>query len=198
MNQNLSTKKTSYAQRLNNLQNKGWKKKLQFLNPYRYHISMIAKGQVLEVGCGIGRVLSFIPNRSTGIDHNLKAIEFCQKNNLTALSTEDFFLKYSSKKELFDTLIFSHILEHMTFKEAFELVNTYLPYLKKKGRLILITPQIKGFHSDPTHIEHMDIQTLKSLANNLDIEEIHTYSFPFLSYFGKYFIYNENIFIGNK
>ncbi|MEA3497577.1 MAG: class I SAM-dependent methyltransferase [Campylobacterota bacterium] len=193
-----NTKANSYAQRLVSLQNKTWKKRIKFLNPYRYHLSTICKGQVLEVGCGIGRVLDFIPQRSVGVDHNNKAVEICKSKGLNAFTSEEFLLEHVYKKESFDTLLFSHVLEHMSFEQAQELLNIYLPFLKKNGIVVLITPQLKGYQSDPTHIENMDIQTLQRLAKNLNIKEQDSYSFPFPSYFGKYFIYNENAFIGIK
>lgn len=198
MNTEINTKESAYANRLVNLQNKNWKKRIKFLNPYRYHLSTICKGQVLEIGCGIGRVLDFIPQRSIGVDHNEKAVEICKAKGLNAFTSEEFLLENVYKKESFDTLLFSHVLEHMTFKEAQELLNIYLPFLKKGGIVILITPQLKGYESDPTHIENMDIQTLQRLAKTLLIQEKDNYSFPFPSYFGKYFIYNENVFIGIK
>ena len=72
------------------------------------------------------------------------------------------------------------------------------PSLKRNGRLILITPQIKGYHSDSTHIHNMDKKSLEKLAYDNSIQKDFSYSFPFPSFAGKYFIYNENVFIGTK
>lgn len=193
----MKTNNHEYAQRLLNLQNKNWKKASILFNPYKYHLAYISKGKTLEVGCGIGRVLSFLPGRSTGIDHNKKAIEICKEKDLNAFTSEDFLLNKESNLK-YDTLIFSHVLEHMSFQEADKILKEYLPFLKQNGRLILITPQIKGFNSDPSHVYFMKKNDLIKLAKNNYIEKKATYSFPFPDFFGKYFIYNENVFIGNK
>lgn len=193
-----NTKNDIYAQRLINIQNKKWKKKLTFLNPYKYHLNFICKGKVLEIGCGIGRVLNFMPSRIVGIDHNIKAIEVCKEMKFSAFTTEEFFKTNTGHNSKYDTLLFSHILEHMSFKEANKILKEYLPFLKIGGNIILITPQQKGFNSDHTHIHPMNIYNLKKLAKNNDIKETFTYSFPLPKLFGKYFIYNENVFIGKK
>ncbi len=198
MNSNKNTKNENYAQRLLNLQDKEWKKKLKFLNPYKYHLSFICKGQTLEVGCGIGRVLNFIPNRSVGVDHNSNSIKICKSKNLKAYTSKDFFSKYTGNNTQYDTLLFSHVLEHMTLIDAQKLLETYLPFLKKNGKLILITPQEKGYDSDSTHIHYMNKEDLKKFAENNLIKESFTYSFPFPNIASKYFIYNENVFIGIK
>ena len=39
-------------------------------NPYRWNVRRLAKGRVLDVGCGIGRCLDFIRPRGVGVDPN--------------------------------------------------------------------------------------------------------------------------------
>ena len=197
---NLSRETSSdkYAQRLIDLQERNWKKKLSFLNPYRYHISKVCHGNVLEVGCGIGRVLEFIPNRSVGVDHNKKSISEAKAKGLNAYHSQDFLDGDLFEYESFDTLLFSHVLEHMSMEEAKDILSMYLPYLKNGGRVVLITPQEKGQKSDETHVTYMSQERLSTLALSVHLVKTSGYSFPFPSFFSSYFIYNEHVFIGVK
>ncbi len=198
INLNKDTSNNTYVDRLIKLQQKTWKKKLKFLNPYKYHISNICTGKVLEVGCGIGRVLDFLPLNSVGVDHNEKAVQECVLKGFNAFYSKDFLKSKVFKQEKFDTLLFSHVLEHMSIDEAREVLNLYLPYLKKGGKIVLITPQQKGQESDASHVTYMSQAKLYELALSVNVDKLKIYSFPFPYYFSTYFIYNENVYIGIK
>ena len=105
---------------------------------------------------------------------------------------------YSEKKRQFDTLLVSHVLEHMTKPEAANLISFYLPYLKQQGRIIVITPQEKGFSSDPTHVEFMNFDILSEVLEQSDLTIVEKYSFPLPRFFGKLFTHNEFVVVATR
>ena len=54
-------------------------------NPYRWNVRRLAKGRVLDVGCGIGRCLDFIRPRGVGVDPNETAIAVCREQRSRGL-----------------------------------------------------------------------------------------------------------------
>jgi 2-polyprenyl-3-methyl-5-hydroxy-6-metoxy-1,4-benzoquinol methylase len=189
-----STDTEKYANRLKSIQGKTWKKYV--FNPYKWHIRRVIEAPTLEVGCGIGRVLNFAPDRLEGVDHNRHSVEACKKLGLTAFYTEDFLDTHSAKQ--YRALLFSHILEHMNPDQAREILKTYLPHLEVGGRVIMICPQEVGYRSDETHVHFMDFDSLTKLCEACGLVVKQTYSFPFPRPVGKLFIYNEFVVIAEK
>lgn len=184
-----------YTERLMRLQSQPWKQKLGFANPYGIHIRNIVAGPTLEVGCGIGRVLNFAPQIMVGVDRNAESVQVCRRRGLQAYCPEEFFAHYRGRAP-FRTLLLSHVVEHMTVDEAVGLVKMYKPFLTSDARLILITPQEKGFASDVTHVEFMDFAKLATICRETGFQVRNSYSFPFVRALGKAFIYNEFVTIG--
>lgn len=191
----MDTTDTLYTKRLVRLQSQGFKKNLWFLNPYLWHIRRIIDGKTLEVGCGIGRVLNFAPDKIVGVDHNQASIDMCKARGFEAYTTEDFLKAYKGKR-VFSTLLLSHLLEHMTKKQACDLLMTYKDYLQDNAKIIAITPQEKGYQSDSTHVEMMDFSKLREIYTSCGIKSLKHYSFPFPRFMGTKFIYNEFVMIG--
>ena len=185
------TTSKEYSNWLHQIQKSPLKLLLKKLNPYRIHLNRIVRGSTLEIGCGIGRVLGFLGKRAVGVDHNTHAINYCKQLGYNAYTVDSFFNGNHAQENLFDTILLSHVCEHMTVKESFKVINQYLYTLKKNGKLILITPQEKGYESDPSHIEYINFKKLEYLCKNLNMKIINKYSFPFPRSFGKFFIYNE-------
>ena len=79
--------------------------------------------------------------------------------------------------------------------EAIELVHRYLPYLGPGGRVCCITPQERGYASDPTHVEFVDLAGLQEIVRTLGLDLERSYSFPFPRWCGSIFIYNEFVVV---
>jgi SAM-dependent methyltransferase len=187
-----------YAERLVRLQNAGWKKLLDVQAPYRRNLRRLEPGFVLEIGCGIGRNLEHLGGSGVGIDTNPYAVEVARENGLQAFTSADFAKSAFNQPERFDSLLLSHVAEHMTFAELAECVRGYLPALKHTGRILLITPQEVGYRSDPTHVEFMDFAKLAELLQAVGFEVERSYSFPFPRWIGKLFVYNEFVVVGRR
>jgi 2-polyprenyl-3-methyl-5-hydroxy-6-metoxy-1,4-benzoquinol methylase len=192
------TQSCDYKDRLVNLQSAWWKKWLNVQAPYRWNIRRIAKGATLEIGCGIGRNLSHLEGKGTGVDHNPECIAEVRKRKLLAFTPEEFHAQQTKTPTLYDNLLFSHVLEHMTAEDAKKLLLDYTQFLKPDGKVIIITPQEAGQNSDPTHVAFMDFTALDELAASIGYRAEKNYSFPFSRWAGKYFLYNEFVSVWTK
>jgi SAM-dependent methyltransferase len=192
------TKYSDYTDILVKKQMVWWKRLLDVQAPYRWNLRWLQPGYTLEIGCGIGRNLIHLRGRGVGIDHNLPSVEIARHQGLTAFTPEEFEGSDFNIPQRFDTLLLAHVAEHMTQKEAVELINKYLSFLKPGGRLIMITPQEAGYRSDSTHIEFMDFSKLRNINKQLNLNILQEYSFPFPRFVGHIFIYNEFISVSCK
>lgn len=184
-----------YVDRLIKISSKRFKSLLQPVNPYRICLKKWVRGSCLEVGCGIGRNLGYLDNPyNLGIDINEHAVSKSRSLGHQAITAEYF---ESIRKELpkFDNLLFSHVLEHMDHASAIELIQSYLPALSEFGAICIICPQERGFASDPTHVEFMNIEKLTNIIESCGLVLDCSISFPLPKIFGRIFIYNEFVLI---
>ncbi|MEI2732465.1 MAG: class I SAM-dependent methyltransferase [Dermatophilaceae bacterium] len=187
----MSTEGRDYAERLRAMQDVWWKRALDVQRPYRANLHRQHLGVTLDIGCGIGRQLSWLPPGSVGVDHNSHSVAVARQRGLAAYATGDFLASELASPGAFDSLLLAHVVEHMEREEALEVIRSYLPYLRPGGRLMLICPQEVGFRSDPTHVRFFDGPDLAALARDLGLEPGMPWSFPFPRWAGKVFVYNE-------
>ncbi|MGZ4671359.1 MAG: class I SAM-dependent methyltransferase [Ilumatobacteraceae bacterium] len=181
-----------YARRLQRLSGRWWKRLVP--NPYQWNIRRRATGRVLDVGCGIGRCLDFVRPRGVGVDPNEAAIAVCRQKGHEAYTPDEFATAHPpAGGRSFDTLLCSHVLEHLDEPTGVALIESYLPYLRDDGRVVLITPQERGQRSDPTHVRLMDAAALQSFAEQCHLRIEQMSSFPLPRLFGRWFIYNETV-----
>ena len=152
-----ATARPEYAARLSGLQAARWKRVLDVQAPYRWFLRRLRLGRTLDVGCGIGRNLDNLDGNAVGVDHNAEAIATCRARGFVAYTVDEFPDSVDAVRASFDALLFAHVLEHMPRDDAVALVEGYLPYLRRPGRVVLITPQERGHASDATHVEFMDL-----------------------------------------
>lgn len=185
-----------YADRLVQLSGRSWKRLIP--NPYRWHIRRRCFGRVLDVGCGIGRCLAYLDGRGVGVDPNAAAVSVANDRGLIAFAPDEL-TELTERSDLsgFDTLLCSHVLEHLRRDEAVELLRSWLPRVRPGGRVVLICPQQRGHASDPTHIRMMDPQALTDVCQAAGINVERTCSFPLPASFGRWWVHNETVLIGN-
>ena len=175
-----------------------WKRLLHMQAPYRWNIRRLDLGYTLDVGCGIGRNLLFLDRNGVGVDVNVHSVAEARKRGLTAYTPDEFVNGPDAEHGSYDSLLFAHILEHMTNSEAAALVGAYLPYLRPGGRTAIIVPQEAGFAFDPTHVEFVDAAVIEQIVETHALESIRVYSFPFPHSAGRVFRYNETIAISRR
>jgi len=180
-----------YTERLRSRPQSVWKRVIP--NPYRWNLRHMRLGRVLDVGCGVGRCLEFLDGNGIGVDHNPTSVDECRARGFEAYTPEAFALVDVG---MFDTLLLSHVVEHLDPSSGVELVRSYLPYIRAGGRIVLITPQEAGQRSDPTHVTFVDGEVARSLLASLRIPASRVRSFPFPRPIGRFFVHNETIAIG--
>lgn len=188
----MSSTAPDYASRLQGLEQKWWKRLLP--NPYRWHIRQICKGRVLDVGCGIGRCLAFLDGRGVGVDPNAAAVEIARGRGLAAYTPDEF--PVVEQEAPFDTLLCSHVLEHLSGDEGLDLLRRWLPRVRHGGQVVLICPQERGQHSDSTHVRFVGERELRRLAAAAGIVDARVRSFPLTRWFGRVWVHNETVLVG--
>ena len=187
---NRDTSEPWYTARLNRLGSKKWKLLLGTQRPFKAPITNLRLGKTLEIGCGVGRVLQWLPN-SIGVDHNPTSIAAARARGLTVFTNEEFHLSEFAISKSFDSILMAHFLEHMTEDERNTIMKEFRKYLIPGGRLVIICPQEAGFRSDSTHIEYLDFNSIEEYGLRHDFVVELAKSNPFPRFFGKLFKYNE-------
>lgn len=189
-----STKDNTYTERLVAFETVWWKRLLDVQAPYRWNLRRLGLGFCLDLGCGLGRNLVNLGG-GVGVDHNPHSIEVARARGLEAFTPDAFKESRYNASATFDTLLLSHVAEHMQPSAVVALVSEYLPLLKPAGRVVFITPQEAGQTSDATHVCFMDYARLRHIARDLGLDIEREYSFPFPRPVGKVFKYNEFVVV---
>jgi SAM-dependent methyltransferase len=168
-----------------------WKRFFDVQAPYRWNLRRLEPAFTLEIGCGIGRNLLHLKGQGVGVDHSNHSVEIARRRGCLAFTPDEFEHSIYSLPGTFDSLLLAHVAEHMTSAEATSLLRGYIPRLKTNGKIIIITPQERGFRSDPTHVEFVDWVRIRSILSPLGFTPVEEYSFPFPRLCGNLFIYNE-------
>jgi SAM-dependent methyltransferase len=187
-----------YTRRLVRVQRVWWKRWLDVQAPYRRNLLQLQPGLTLEVGCGIGRNLRHLGGNGVGVDHNRYSVLAAREWGLRAYTPDEFHGSEWDRPARFDSLLLSHVAEHMHRDQLLSLLREHLEYVRSGGLLILITPQELGFRSDPTHVEFMDTAVLRGVADELGLLPVRDYSHPFPRRFGRVFIYNQFVSVSRK
>jgi 2-polyprenyl-3-methyl-5-hydroxy-6-metoxy-1,4-benzoquinol methylase len=191
----------AYANRLRTQEGVWWKRLLDVQRPYRHHLRSLKPGFVLDVGCGLGRNLAHCGGGGGGgggPPPPPAAVAECRARGFEAYTPEEFEASPHATAAPFETLLISHVLEHMPRADAVALAGRYLPRIRPGGRAIFITPQEAGYRSDPTHVELVDLEGLTAIANAIGLEPVKAYSFPFPRVAGRVFKYNEFVLVAKK
>lgn len=192
----VSTKGTDYAERLTRLSGAKWKKVINAQLPYRWNLTRLKLGKTLDVGCGIGRNLGNLSKDSVGVDHNKHAIKIAQNKGYNAFTVDEFKNQKEFKKNSFESMLFAHVLEHLTIDESKGILKEYLPYVSDK--VVIICPQEKGYTTDSTHVTFLNHKDIEQLLESLGLTIEKSYSFPFMRNAGKIFTYNETVVVARK
>jgi SAM-dependent methyltransferase len=155
-------------------------------------------GFVLDVGCGLGRNLGHVDGHGVGVDHNPHSVEVVRSRGLTAFTPEAFLASEYAVPGRFDSLLSAHVLEHLEWDDAVQLVQTYLPFVRAGGKVVIICPQRAGFRSDVTHVTELDGPAIARLAAECDVPVRSSRSFPFPRVVGRVFTHNETVVVGEK
>ena len=124
-------------------------------------LSNYLKGEVLDIGCGIGDFLAFRLS-SVGVDINEFNVKLCKNRGLNAYIMLENILPFPSNK--FDSILLDNVLEHI--KDPKPLLSEIKRVMRRGGYLLVGVPGIKGFASDPDHKVFYDEFKLQKLAQS--------------------------------
>jgi SAM-dependent methyltransferase len=190
-----STAGADYADRLVARASAGWKQVLDVQRPYRWNLRRQNLGRVLDYGCGIGRNLVNLDGNGVGVDHNPFSVAVARERGLTAFTVEDFQGSVYAGPGLFDSLLLSHVAEHVDRDVVLEILDTTKPFIRAGGKVVFICPQERGWRTDPTHVRFVDFDDLEETCRLAGLQVERRYSFPFPRWAGRLFTYNEFVLV---
>jgi SAM-dependent methyltransferase len=193
-----STESAAYAGRLARLETRWIRRVFDVQAPYRWNIRRLDLAFTLDVGCGLGRNLAHLGGHGVGIDHNAQAVAMVRERGLTAFTPDEFFASPYAVPGRFDSLLAAHVLEHLARDDAIALVKRYLPFVRRRGSVVLICPQEAGYRSDATHVTYLDGAALRQIADACGLHVVRTRSFPFPRAAGRLFAYNETVLLAER
>lgn len=180
----------AYAERLRSLEGARWKRVLDVQAPYRWNVRRLALGRTLDVGCGLGRNLAHLGGEGVGVDHNPASVAVARERGLEAYTPDEFTAAFDAAGS-FDSLLLAHVVEHMPEADAAALLRTYLPYVRPGGKVVVVTPQERGYATDATHVRFCGFDEVAALCTGAGLHVVNAYSFPFPRAAGRVFPYNE-------
>ena len=136
------------------------------------------KGYLLDVGCGIGEIISFYKN-SMGVDINNECVNYCKSLGLKAQTMKVDELPFENGK--FDTLVFDNVLEHI--ENPAKIISEIYRVMKKDANLLISVPGIKGFYYDEDHKTFYDQDKLNKIFEINNFSLVKNYFTPFKSNF---------------
>lgn len=185
------TAEPDYAARLLQFEGAPWKRWLDVQAPYRWNIRRLELGRTLDVGCGLGRNLAHLGGNGVGVDHNAASVALARQRGLEAYTVEEFPASGHARPDAFEALLAAHVVEHMSEPEGRALLAAYLPYVHAGGKVVIITPQERGYRTDPTHVRFCGFAEVAALCAAMGLTVVRQYSFPFRRLAGIVFPYNE-------
>lgn len=141
-------------------------------------LSSYLDGLTLDVGCGIGDMLSYRAN-TIGVDVNSRNVEYCQSKGLNAYAMEPDILPFESSA--FDSVLLDNVLEHIASPDA--LLGEIRRVLRPKGCFVVGVPGVRGFSSDSDHKVFYDETFLASTLRGAQFSLWHMFYMPFKSKF---------------
>ena len=133
-------------------------------------------GRVLDVGCGIGDMVSYRA-QTVGVDVNPKAVAYCRSRGLTVLQMEPDRLPFPDAE--FDGAVLDNVLEHL--EKPWPLLAEVHRVLRTGGTFVVGVPGEEGFASDPDHKRPYSETALIRCLQNAGFERSRVFHQPFRS-----------------
>ena len=107
-----------------------------------------ACNSILDVGCGVGLLFNYAPDRITGIDINPNNVRFCNSNGYNAIVGDALNIKFNDNA--FDGVHSSHVMHIFNSEQAMVFIKE-LCRVCKPGGIIVVTAKhdSKHFWIDP-------------------------------------------------
>jgi len=164
---------------------------------YLKDIAQYCTGKTIDLGCGVGELLRYLPEGSAGYEVNKVVVDHCKsiglKVDLYSPETDDYQFKML-EAGAYQTFTMNHLLEHL--EDSALVIHKIMERCHQLGiaRIVFTVPGIKGYAFDKTHLTYIDLPYLRDLGvleNKYYQLKTHKY-FPInWKFFSKYFTHNE-------
>lgn len=162
---------------------------------------ILKDSNVLDIGCGEGKFLSFLKNdrncNCVGLELNEKAKQIACNNNL---NVENEFIQSHAEtnKNKYDVVTFFQVLEHISQIDSF--LKSAIEVAKPGGKIILAVPNNEPYYLTydkdhflnlpPHHMGWWNEKSLRSLAKLYPLELVEIIKQPLEHYtsYGKNFL----------
>lgn len=141
-------------------------------------LSSYLDGLTLDVGCGIGDMLSYRAN-TIGVDVNPRNVDYCQRKGFSAYVMEPDILPF--EHAVFDSALLDNVLEHIVDPKP--LLSDIRRVLRPKGSFVVGVPGIRGFSSDSDHKVFYDEVSLVSTLREARFSAKRIFHMPIRSRF---------------
>ncbi len=139
-----------------------------------------AFGKILDVGCFTGNIMEFVCGDIAGIDPSPTAVNISRSKGLKVDCGDIFSYRFKNK---YDTIILSHVIEHIVDLKKFILIISEL--LNQDGIVIIETPDATKFNLEKSknfindqrepllqfsyeHVNYFTVNSLRNLFSTFD------------------------------
>ncbi|WP_160044146.1 methyltransferase domain-containing protein [Paenibacillus sp. USDA918EY] len=138
--------------------------------------------KVLDIGCGRGEFIELLLQQgiqAQGIDLNQEMVEYCQERGFDVSYSDAN--QYLSKMDgpVYDAIFMSQVIEHLSFKEYYSLLEQIHKCLLPGGFVVIETINVQSvfamsnwFYMDPTHDKPVHPETLKFVIESIGFDRI--------------------------
>lgn len=136
-------------------------------------------GPVLDIGCGRGIFLQLLAEagkQSIGIDWSDESLDFCRQKGFQ-VEKNDALTFLRSTGQRFGGIFCSHVIEHLSYDDATEMLQLCFRTLSPAGVLLIVTPNPEDlaiiseiFWLDPTHVRPYPALQLRSMLQSAGFE----------------------------
>jgi len=143
-------------------------------------------GPVLDIGCGRGIFLQLLAQagkQSVGIDCSDESLDFCRQKGFHAEKSDALtFLRSTNQR--FGGIFCSHVIEHLPYEQADEMLQLCFRALSPEGVLLIVTPNPEDlaiiseiFWLDATHVRPYPALLLRSMlqTNGFDVTDVRQF-----------------------
>jgi len=133
---------------------------------------------VLDIGCGLGHNLTLLRDigyvNIAGVDLSSEMVKRCRDNGFDVYLIDE--LLNGSRR--FDVLLFSHVLEHVEYRDLQPLLESYFEIANPNAKVIICMPLLDpAFYHDVDHIKPYYPKGLMTLFSPIDIPKQYSSDF---------------------
>jgi len=129
----------------------------------------------LDVGCGIGDMITFSNKVTHGIDINENLVKYCKNNGQNVFLIKNFI--YPFEDNSFNSIILDNVLEHLENPE--KTINEIKRVLKFDGIILIGVPGHKGYLHDQDHKIFYDDKKIDIFCKMFNLILKEKFSTPF-------------------